>query len=61
MTDEEIQKLISQNNKLCMILGFASAMMSDLEAYISKEHYEWFNKAIENAIYLDEPLPKITK
>lgn len=57
MTNEEINKLINCNQRLLILLGYATSMLFECENNINKKQFEWFKQAIENVVYLDKPLP----
>jgi hypothetical protein len=62
MTD--IQKIIDMNNRLCLVLGYATAIISELAVGMPenrKDGYHWMMGAIENLLYLDKPLPPMRK
>ncbi len=59
MNEAEISKLIDMNNRLNLILGYTMGWMwrNIPESSTINPQYEWIVKAIENACYLDQPLP----
>jgi hypothetical protein len=60
MTDEQINKIINCNQRLLILLGYATSMLFECEDFINKEKFEWFKQAIDNVVYLDKPLPPFT-
>jgi diacylglycerol kinase len=61
MTDRDIEKIISLNQTLCMLLGYASSILDYIQIHsMTQENrvkVEWLNSAIENVVYLNRPLP----
>lgn len=60
MKQEDIDKLISMNERLLLILGFSSCVMLELGKFVPHEKIDgisWVLEAIENVVYLDKPLP----
>jgi hypothetical protein len=62
MTDE-IEKLMRMNQSLLLLLGYATGLLKIPECTQKDDEYwskcQWLNKAIENVVYLDKPLPKM--
>lgn len=60
MTDEEIKKLIQHNEKLCMLVGIASAIIFNHENIKSNAAIDWLKRAIQDVIYKDEKIPEFS-
>lgn len=60
MNEEQINKVIGMNQQLLLLLGFATALIDTVDAYVDPKKTEWLNKCIENLVYLDKPLPPKT-
>ena len=64
MTKKEIEELLIKTQRMAHILGVCTVA---LDKYISvwpekdKDIYYWIMQSIENAIYLDKPLPPFPK
>lgn len=54
MTDQEIQTLIRMNNVLSYIVGICSVY---IDLHGDEDVKKWLNKAVECAIYTQEPIP----
>ncbi len=54
MTDEQVNKIIGTNQRLCMLLGYVTEMIMTGS---DPAREEWFESAIENVVYLDKPIP----
>lgn len=62
MTDKDAKELIHLNQRLSYVLGVATGLLLEYENVMvsnDKRQFDWINKAIENLLYLDKPLPKI--
>jgi hypothetical protein len=63
LEDQDIVKLILRNQRLLLLVGFATALIRDPSGCkaddVYAEKHAWFMKAIENVVYLDKPLPKM--
>jgi len=60
MTDEEIKRITHLNERLLLVMGFATSVIMELGRYVPEEKKEgvyWVIEAIENLVYLDKPLP----
>lgn len=60
MTDENIEKLIQMNQRLLLVMGYATSIIVHLRQYIPIEDdhpVAWFIQAMENIVYLDKPFP----
>lgn len=60
MTDEEIKRITHLNERLLLVMGFATSVIMELGRYVPEEKKEgvyWVIESIENLVYLDKPLP----
>ena len=60
MTDEEIKRITHLNERLLLVMGFATSVIMELGKYAPEERKEgvyWVIEAVENLVYLDKPLP----
>lgn len=60
MTEESIEKLIHTNQKLLLMMGFATSLILELQIHSTgknRDNIRWLMEAIENVVYKDEPLP----
>ena len=60
MTDEEIKRITHLNERLLLVMGFATSVIMELGRYVpveKKEGVYWVIESIENLVYLDKPLP----
>ncbi len=61
MTEENINKLIHMNERLLLIIGYATSLLIvELGKEIPEERKQrinWIISAVENIVYLDKPLP----
>lgn len=64
MKDDELKALLEANQRLLLILGYASnficergKQLKSQQNLIEIEKYEWLMSAIENVVYLNKPLP----
>lgn len=60
MTDDSIEKLIHMNQRLLLVMGYASSIILELGKDMpecNKQGIYWVIDAIENIVYLDKPLP----
>jgi len=60
MTDEEIKRITHMNERLLLVMGFATSIIMELGKYVPEERKEgvyWVIEAVENLVYLDKPLP----
>jgi len=61
MSDSKIEQLINKNQKLSLLLGYATGLLKIPDASRMDDEYfnkiEWLFKAIENIVYLDKKLP----
>lgn len=62
MTDEEIKRITHMNERLLLVMGFATSVLLELDKYVPEEEKEglyWIIDAVENLVYLDKPLPSL--
>jgi hypothetical protein len=60
MKELDINKLIDMNCRVLILLGYGTACMLELEKFLPEDKkygVRWFVQAMENVVYLDEPLP----
>lgn len=60
MTDDNVEKLIQMNQRLLLVMGYATSVILELGKCVPEEKKEgiyWVIEAIENIFYLDKPLP----
>ena len=60
MTDEEIKRITQLNERLLLVMGFATSVIMELGSRVPEERKSglyWVIEAIENIVYLDKPLP----
>ena len=57
MTEEQINKIIGMNQQLLLLLGFATALIATVDAYVDPKKAKWLDYAINNLVYLDKPIP----
>lgn len=60
MTDDNIERLIQMNQRLLLVMGYATSVILELGKYVPEEKKHgvyWVVEAIENIVYLDKPLP----
>lgn len=64
MSDEDIKRITHLNERLLLVMGFATSVIMELGRYVpedKKEGVYWVIEAIENLVYLDKPLPPMPK
>lgn len=62
MDENNIDKLIQMNQRLLLVMGYATSVILELGKHIPEEKKDgvyWVIEAIENIVYLDKPLPPI--
>jgi hypothetical protein len=60
MTEDNIDKLIQMNQRLSLVIGYATSVIIELGKHMPEEKKQgmyWVIEAVENIIYLDKPLP----
>ena len=60
MTDEDIDKLVKINQRLLLVMGYGTSVMMELGKHLphdKKDGVNWYFKAVQNIVYLDQPLP----
>lgn len=63
MQEDYIKNIIDKNFHITLLLGYAGALLSESSKHVSEDNerfhtqLEWFERAIENVIYLDCPPP----
>jgi hypothetical protein len=60
MTNDNIDKLIQMNQRLLLVMGYATSVILELGKFVPEEKKQgvyWVIEAIENIVYLDKPLP----
>ena len=61
MTDEQIERLVHMNQRLNLLLGYATGLLKIPDCSKDDDEYwvkmKWLSKAIENIVYLDKPFP----
>jgi hypothetical protein len=60
MNDDNVDKLIQMNQRLLLVMGYATSVILELGKYVPEENKQgvyWVIEAIENIVYLDKPLP----
>ncbi len=60
MTEANIDKIMLMNQRLLLVMGYATSVILDLHHHIpieKKEGCYWVVDAMENIVYLDKPLP----
>ena len=53
----DVQALINQNSRLCTLLGIATSIITFPDE--AKATQEWWNKAIEEVVYRNKPIPSL--
>mgnify|MGYP003657397974 CR=1 FL=1 len=62
MTDDNVAKLIQMNQRLLLVMGYATSVILDLGKNVpekDKQGVYWVIEAIENIVHLYKPLPPI--
>ena len=64
MKDDQTEKLIHMNQRLLLLLGYATSFVmsykdSPYTDTKQDEKIDWFLKSVENVVYLDKPLEKM--
>ncbi len=60
MNEYNIDKLIQMNQRLLLVMGYATSVILELGKHMPEEKKQgiyWVIEAIENIVYLDKPLP----
>ena len=60
MTDDNVDKLIQMNQRLLLVMGYATSVLLELGKFMPEEKKDgiyWVIESIENIVYLDKPLP----
>jgi len=60
MTEDNVDKLIQMNQRLLLVMGYATSAILELGHLVPEEKKQgiyWVIEAIENIVYLDKPLP----
>lgn len=60
MNDENLEKLIQMNQRLLLVMGYATSVLLELikdAPESEKLGAYWVIESIENIVYLDKPLP----
>jgi hypothetical protein len=60
MTNDEIERINTMNNRLLLLMGCATSIIMELGKYVpeeKKDNIYWIIEAIENTVYLGKSLP----
>ena len=60
MNEDNVDKIIQMNQRLLLVMGYATSVILELGKYVSDEKKQglyWVIEAVENIVYLDKPLP----
>ena len=60
MNVDNVDKLIQMNQRLLLVMGYATSVILELGKHVPEESklgVYWVIEAIENIVYLDKPLP----
>lgn len=60
MTEDNIASLIQMNQRLLLVMGYATSVILELGKFVPEEKKQgvyWVIEAIENIVYLEKPLP----
>lgn len=62
MDDEQIKRITHLNERLLLVMGFATSVILELGSYVPEQRKQgiyWVIEAVENLVYLDKPLPPL--
>ncbi len=60
MDDKEIEHIYSMNNRLLLVMGFATSVLIDMSRLLKNgedPRLAWIIQAIDNIVYQNKPLP----